>query len=282
VLELALAAGVLDAGRAAGLLAGWRAVYYPQRTSAAVRAVCRRLGETQFAGWLAAQRERNPHFGDVKRADALAAVRAALDGAVLPAASRPPAVERSTYFRRWSNAFARRTVDGLELSTQDRLLYQQVFNPAFPERWAAHLDHCSRHPDGGEPGLPLAERLSQVAGGSVPAHRLFRPPVDLRDEATVALLLADETAEDRAAVARYADILALARRTRPGFCLAAVRDDLTRKALLDIWGCGEQGLDAEASARGLGCAARALQEAKRLMPGHLTELTEEKERSSAR
>src|SRR5690606_24422799 len=55
-LQLAVADQVLDAGRAAGLLQALRAVYYPQRTGAAVRAVCRSRGERAFAGWLAERR----------------------------------------------------------------------------------------------------------------------------------------------------------------------------------------------------------------------------------
>lgn len=67
--------------KATGLLAALRAVYYPQRTWAAVRAVCRHQGEQEFADWLTGQRERDRHFGDLERTDTLAAVRAALDGA---------------------------------------------------------------------------------------------------------------------------------------------------------------------------------------------------------
>ncbi|MFJ3933870.1 TfuA-like protein [Streptomyces sp. NPDC090029] len=78
VSHLAVSTGVLDDDRAAGLLQALRAVYYPQRTWAAVRSVCRRQGETEFADWLSKQRERDRHFGDLKRADALAAVTSAL------------------------------------------------------------------------------------------------------------------------------------------------------------------------------------------------------------
>ncbi|MEU9438938.1 TfuA-like protein [Streptomyces sp. NPDC048252] len=101
VLHLVISAGVLDSERAAGLLAGLRTVYYPQRTTAAVQALCRRQGQTKFAGWLAEQREQDRHFGDLKRADALAAVRSALAGRAAQAGVRPtPAVWETTYFRR--------------------------------------------------------------------------------------------------------------------------------------------------------------------------------------
>ncbi|MFE7935114.1 TfuA-like protein [Streptomyces sp. NPDC057456] len=272
VLELAQLAGILDHARAAHLLEALRAVYYPQRTWAAVRAVCRRQGEPEFAGWLAAQRQRDRHFGDLKRADALTAVRAALGGAATKdrAVVEPPVWE-TAYFRRWSNAAARECVDGVELSTEDRLVYQQVFDPAFRERWAAYLERLSRHPADGGPGLPLAERLARAGGGDLPADRVFHPPVDLRDEQAVALLLAGETAQDRRAVARYADALAWARRSRPGFSTAAVRDEVALDLLLRVWRCPEREFEVEASARGLVCGARAVEAAKRLVPGFLEE-----------
>ncbi|MFG2631619.1 TfuA-like protein [Streptomyces sp. NPDC048473] len=281
VLHLARSAGVLDGERSVGLLAGLRAVYYPQRTTAAVRAVCRREGETQFARWLAERCEQDRHFGDVKRVDALMAVRVALDGrASQPGAQPPGTVWETTYFRRWSNAFARDRVDGLDLCTEDRLVYQQVFDPVFSETWAAYLEHRSLHPAGG-PGLPLARRLAQVTGGDLPADRVFHPAIDLRDEMTVALLLEGETEPDRQAVARYASALERARRTRPGFSTASVRNELTRHLLLRVWKCPEQHFDAEASARGLVCGARAVEAAKRLIPGLLDEMNETTERTEA-
>ncbi|MEU9714034.1 TfuA-like protein [Streptomyces sp. NPDC047976] len=272
-LGLARSAGVLDSERACGLLAALRAVYYPQRTWAAVRAVCRRQGEAELAAWLTEQRERDRHFGDLKRTDALIAVRTALDGiAAKKRAVIEPQVWETAYFRRWSNAAARECVDGLVLSTEDRLVYQQVFDPAFRQRWAAYLEHLSWHPADGGPGLPLAERLAQVTGGDLPADRVFHPTVDLRDGQTVALLLAGESAQDRQAVARYADALARARRSRPGFSMEAVRDEVTRELLLRVWRCPERELDAQASARGLVGGARAVQAAKRLVPGFLGEI----------
>ncbi|MFJ9967236.1 TfuA-like protein [Streptomyces avermitilis] len=272
VLRLARSAGILDAARASGLLEALRAVYYPQRTWAAVRAVCRRRDETGFVGWLAEQREQDRHFGDLKRADALAAVTAALDGAAAPdrAVVEPPVWE-TAYFRRWSNAFASTCVEGLELSTEHRLVYQQVFDPAFRERWSAYLERLSRHPADGGPGLVLAERLAQVTGGDLPADRVFHPTVDLRDERAVALLLDGESPQDRQAVARYADAIARARRSRPGFSAAAVREEVTRELLLRVWRCPEQEFDAEASARGLTSGARAVSAAKSLVPGFVEE-----------
>ncbi|MFD5633652.1 TfuA-like protein [Streptomyces sp. NPDC127077] len=278
VLELAVAAGVLDSARAAALLAGLRAVYYPQRTLAAVRAVCHRHGETEFAQWLVEQRTRDGYFGDLKRADALAALRVALDAPAPRAEAQPaPGVWSSAYFRRWSNAFARERVDGLELGTEDRLVYQQVFDPAFAQTWADFLEDRSRHPADGGPGLPLTERLARAGGGDLPADRVFHPAVDLRDEQAVELLLAGESEMDRQAVARYATALAREGRSRPGFTVAAIRDDLTRRLLLRVWHCPEEQFEAEAFARGLGSGAHAVEMAKRLVPGLLEEETERTE-----
>ncbi|MFJ4622325.1 TfuA-like protein [Streptomyces sp. NPDC088812] len=272
VLGLARAAGVLDDQRACGLLEALRAVFYPQRTMAAVRAVCRRRGEADFARWLDEHRAREEHFGDLKRADALAAVHAARGRRTPSAPAAPPGPAVATpYFRQWSNAFARADVGGLRLFTEDRLVYQQVFDAAFPDRWASYLEHCSYHPADGGRGRPLRVRLAEATGGDLPAHRVFHPPVDLRDETTVSLLLAGESAQDRLAVARHAGALARARASRPGFTVAAVRDDITRRLLRQAWCCTEADLDAEASARGMGSGARAVAAAKRLIPAVMEE-----------
>ncbi|MEU6495712.1 TfuA domain-containing protein [Streptomyces sp. NPDC046984] len=271
VLKLAALAGRVDGERAASLLADLRTVYYPQRTTAAVRAICRRHSELAFADWLAVQRERDPYFGDLKRTDALEAVHTTLAApAPQPGTGPSPRVWETIHYQRWANTAAHARVDGLDLRTEDRLVYQQVFDPGFPHRWTAYLEYRSQHPANG-PARLLAERCADAAGSVLPAHRLFHPLPDLRDPVTVALLLAGEILEDRRAVARYADTLTLAVRTRPGFTAAAVREDLARRLLLQVWRCKVEDLDAAASARGLVCAARAVEAAKRLVPGFLAE-----------
>ncbi|MFF2902900.1 TfuA-like protein [Streptomyces sp. NPDC057966] len=275
VLELAAAASVIDTERAARLLRALHSIYYPQRTMAAVRAVCRREGAAGFARWLSWQRAQDPDFGDIKRADALVALRTALDGHLPQEDFELPAgAWDSAYFLHWSNAFARERVGGLDLPTEDRVIYQQVFDPEFSRTWRAYLEHRSLEPAVG-PGRPLARRLKDVIGrGGLSADRVFHPPVDLRDAFTVVFLLAGESAQDRLAVARYQAALAEARRARPGFSVAAVRGDLTRRLLLQVWKCPAEEFDAQASSRGLVCGARAIEAAKRLVPGLLEEIRE--------
>ncbi|MER5918217.1 TfuA-like protein [Streptomyces sp. NPDC001982] len=86
VLQLARTSGVLDQALAELLPAALRGIYYPQRTTAAGRLPA--AGEAEFAVWPAEQREHDPYFGDLKRADALAAVRTAFDGRVPPGGGR--------------------------------------------------------------------------------------------------------------------------------------------------------------------------------------------------
>ncbi|GAA2679912.1 MULTISPECIES: TfuA-like protein [Actinosynnema] len=279
VLELACTRGVLDTARAAALLAAWRAVYYPQRTTAAVRAVCRRHGEQGFADWLARQRARNRHFGDLKRADALLALRTALDDRVpRPEPALVPRAWDSPYYRVWSNAFARDRVDGVELPTADRLLYQQLFDPDFPVRWGAYLEHLSTtHGDDGEPGVALAVRLERAGCSGLAADVVFTPPLDLRREDTVRLLLAGESAQDRTALARHLKVLDQAARAEPGFWFSGAWERRAREVLPALWRCGEHELDTAAAARGLGTGERAVRAARRLVPGLLHDLSARRE-----
>jgi hypothetical protein len=183
----------------------------------------------------------------------------------------------TAYYRRWTNYFAMERVDGLELATAHRVAYQQVFDPQFPGVWRAHLDHLSRHPDDGSEGMPLAERMARLTGehpGPLPVHALFRPPVDLRDAATLARLLAGETAADRATIARYRALTEDARHSHPGFCPETIQDGATSRALLRLWRCEPGRLEDEAAARGFRSSAHAIEDMKHFMVGLLHDQTQ--------
>ncbi|MFI8105465.1 TfuA-like protein [Streptomyces sp. NPDC086023] len=271
VLRLAEGEGLVSGRTASELLAHLRQVYYPQRTTAAVLAVFRRYGSRELASWFEERLRADRHFGNLKRLDALDAVRVALRPAA-PGGFVPADAQWDTgYYRLWANRFASRRVDGTELPTAQRLAYQQVFDPHFPEVWQDHLDHLSLHPGDGGEGMPLAERMARLTGGqpAPPVHAVFRPRPDLRDDESVARLLRRETAADRLSITRYGALNEALRRSRPGFSPEAVRDDVTGTALCRLWGCRPERLDAYAAARGFGGGARAVDETKPFMAGLL-------------
>lgn len=271
VINLAVNSRILTGTQAAQLLEALHAIYYPQRSYAAIRAVCRDLGTIAFADWIGEQCSEDPYFGDIKRSDALTAVRAALYGPD-PCGPVPAALHTdSVYLRRWYNAFASQHVDGMWLPTAWRVAYQQLFDPDFRLLWQWHLDHLSRRPEGGR-GMPLAERMLRLTGqetGPLAAHVVFRVPVDLRDAGTVERLLVHETGADRQAVARYLAANDDARRELPSFTPERVRDEDVISMLQQIWMHPAAGLEEEAAARGFRGLAEAVTAMKVFCAGYL-------------
>ena len=148
VLRIAADEGAADARLAAELLEALRAVYYAQRSTAAVLAVCGRQGAAQVGVWLRERLARDEHFGDLKRLDALEAVDAAVSGHIpQPPGHVPARVWDTGYHRRWVSESLTEDVGGLTLATCNRLAYQQLFDPHFAERRAGRLHHCSRRPN---------------------------------------------------------------------------------------------------------------------------------------
>ncbi|MFE5140358.1 TfuA-like protein [Streptomyces fagopyri] len=274
VLDLALEAGVLPPGPgvAGRLVEELRGVYYAQRTTGAVRAVCLRAGADRFSSWLEARLEEDPRFGDVKYADAVLAVEVAVTGARVEAGPRPGAGDWDTgYFRRWRAHFAAQTVDGVPLPSGLRLVYQQVFDPGFPVVWRGYLERCSQVPQDGGAGMPLGERMRLLTGrpdGSL-VHAVFRVEADVCDERALAVLLARETEADRQAIGRHLGVVEGARLSVPGFCVEAVRDDVAVRMLTAVWECPEDGLGEAAVARGFRGAGNAVEAVKPFVPGFL-------------
>ncbi|MFE9647491.1 TfuA-like protein [Streptomyces sp. NPDC006365] len=271
-LDLAVQDGVVSRDTAAVLLDEFRSLYYPHRTPPAIRAICYRHYATALTTWLRERRTADPHFGDLKRLDALKALRAALSG-IEPAPQTPAdGLHWDTpYFRRWSAHFATEHVDGLQLPTALRIAYQQIFDPNFPHVWHDHLDHLSRHLDG-ETGMPLAERMTRLTGedpSPPPVRAVFRIPVDVRDANTVKRLLANESAPDRTSVARYLAANADARRAIPGFMPETIKDGEARRTLQQLWQCQPSGVEDAAAARGFRSAAHAVESVKVFLVGFL-------------
>ncbi|MFI1172819.1 TfuA-like protein [Streptomyces melanogenes] len=273
VLRYAVAEHILDTHQAAELVKEWHAVYYAQRTSAAVRSVCQRVGARAFERWLMARLAADQYFGDVKRTDAIEAVTAAR--------TAPPHQQPSTtaadcwstaYSRRWASFFSVcHTSEGV-LPTGMRLSYQRLFDPAFPAVWLAWLEHLSRHPgpESADEGMPLVSRLLRVApaAATLPAHLIFRPEPDLSDRATRALLLTRETPADRAAITRYLEANQTAR-TQAGHCYEAISTEAARHTLLRLWDTSPDTVADHAAACGYRTPQQALDELKQFMTGLL-------------
>ncbi|MFG3053487.1 TfuA-like protein [Kitasatospora sp. NPDC048239] len=260
VMVFARAEGVVTVQQATALLEACAGVYYAQRTFDAVQAAARSVGVPAFGPWLGGRRRADRFFGDLKRTDAVEAVRAALTRGAR-ADTRPARADwDSPYYRCWTERFAPGRA-----RVAARVAYQQIFDPAFPTVWAAYLDRvCRLH--GGRPSADQAVRLGLPA--SLPLHLVIRPRIDLADEAGLAVLLARESADDRAAVGRY---LAANRLAAPHFTPEAVTDAAARGVLLRLWNTTPDDLPAECAARGLRGHDHAIGEMKTFMLGFLQE-----------
>jgi hypothetical protein len=251
VVGLAVAEGVMDEEEAQRLLTALAEVYYAHRSWDAVRLIGRREVPA-FAEWLAEELARNPHFGDVKRVDALEAVALALELATTPVKAVEGLHWGTRCFRQWANRFAAQNTDQGRLATLDRVTFQQVFDPEFKEVWWQHL--------GGHevPDLPRPV-----------ACAVIHPRTDLTDEVTAAQLLVRETAADRADIARYAAVNVQAQQEHPGYFPEAIKEDVVRRILAAVWGTGPDGLEEEAWLRGLQGEREAVDAARPLVLGFL-------------
>ncbi|MFD7831224.1 TfuA-like protein [Kitasatospora sp. NPDC059803] len=262
VMVFARAEGVVTPAKATALLTAFAGVYYAQRTLGALQAVARREGAPAFGPWLRDQRRASRSFGDLKRADALAAVRAALAGTAAGGDTRRPAPADwdSPYHHRWADRF---TPGRPTLAA--RVAYQQVFDPHFPAVWSAYLDHLCRR----QGGLPLAGHAARLGlPDALPPHLALRPRVDLADADGVAVLLTRESAADRAAVDHYLGANYLA---APHYAPETVPHAAARTVLLRLWRTSADGLPATAAARGLRGPDHAIEEMKLFMLGFLQE-----------
>ncbi|MEV6133632.1 TfuA-like protein [Streptomyces violaceusniger] len=263
--------GILGPGAAAGLLEAFRTVYYPRRTTAAVLSVCRRHAARRFGSWLRRRHSRTPHFADLKRLDALEALRTATSRLQPRPAPPEPAASPQCWdaIPLWSTHFAVQEIDR-------RLAYQQLFDPDFKRVWLTYLDHRSRHPGSGDgPGMTLAERMAQLTSSQtaaldecLPAYAVFHPPVDLTDPSTLEQLLGREAATARATIAHYASGSQETGYTRE-FSPEAIKDSVAHRILLGLWRVPEHEANSEAWARGFQGTHHAIAALKPFLVGFL-------------
>lgn len=251
VVGMAQSERVIDVEQAGRLISVLAEVYYAHRSLDAVKRITRRLAPV-FVAWLDDALTTDPHFGDVKRADALTAVHTALELDGCPVMAVPGLAWDTRCFRQWANAFAVEDTEYGRLLTVQRVGFQQVFDRQFKNVWWEFL---AGH---GAAGLPPSL-----------ACAVINPCADLTDEATSARLLARETGADRADIARYMALNTEACRKYRGFFPEAIKESVVREMLTAVWDVGSAGLEEEAWLRGFQGVREAVDAARPFMLGFL-------------
>ncbi|GHG75433.1 hypothetical protein GCM10018779_53070 [Streptomyces griseocarneus] len=278
--QAACDAGILRQEAARPMMARLEHEYYPLRTVERVLVIARECGQTAFADWYRERLGADPHAFDQKRADALEAFALAekLDALPREATPRTGSGERdwrTEYHRRWRNLFATAAS-----SLHQRLAYQQIFNPGFPDVWWDFLHHSSGPASSGSPDGFRAHVLRHLGPRAAewlddPELRsritaVICPLPDLADPHEADLLLRGESARDRA---RGADWLERTRHhldTHPGRSLAHIKEDVCATLLARIWGVGtDGGLATECGRRGFPSPAHATGALRPFVIGYL-------------
>lgn len=269
-LVAAVREGVLGREAADRLLIRCERQYYPQRTHHAVMKDARQSGLHEFAHWYSARTSADPWVFDQKRADCLQALDVARAGSLTrgaaPSAGPSPletAVDpspadadrdwRTEFERRWRNTFAE--------DLHHRFVYQQIFRRRFPRTWWRYLNQVCPGP-AYEPDLRLRDHVISTLGEPAAAWtvtgqgrdrltRLICPTPDLTDPHHSALLLSEETPEDRSTGAGYLAATAAHLRRRPGRSLKNISDHQCLRLLAGLWHtsdlateCGRRGFQS--------------------------------------
>ncbi|MFF0092641.1 TfuA-like protein [Streptomyces canus] len=252
VVRAATVLGLADPVQADRLVGALADVYYAHRTLDAVMHFASREGLSTFPDWLTEVLDADEHFGDVKREDALDAIKLAHDMADVPVEPVQGLTWSTRCFRQWANRFAEQDTDSGRLPTLGRVSYQQVFDPAFKDVWWDYLSSL------GVADLPRAL-----------ACKVINPRTDLTDEETAARLLARETPDDRASVGEYAAVNEEARRANERFFPEAIKEDVVRDMLTGVWRTDPAGLEEEAWLRGLHGVREAVDAARPFVLGFI-------------
>ncbi len=269
ILRQAVSAGILGDCDQEDALTIVRGIYYSERTRGRALHELNRAGLAELAHWIDGRLNEDRNFGDVKKKDAIEALRTCAGPVSGPACA--PAPWNTSFHRDWCNFFSDDpSTPGLRYL--DRVRYQQIFHRGFPEVWRRFMEFSSMNTSDGAPGMPLERRLADLAALSVEPALLFLPRFDLDNPAHCAVLLAEETAADRANATAYrsahADFVVGHPRVDP----RALHRAAGRSILSELWGIAEQDLEQEYARRGLRSESDAVEGLALFIIGYLQEI----------
>ncbi|EFL12568.1 MULTISPECIES: TfuA-like protein [Actinomycetes] len=293
VLRAAAAEHVIPAAEQAALLELFRQLYYPQRTFRTCLRWARKHGREDFADWWEAKTRDERHFGNQKRADAIAAltwIQETRDWQESSGERVRLGDWHTGFYRDWRNHFAGFAEDS-PAPLGCRIQYQQIFNPAFPDIWAGFLARLSRSPAGQAEGQELAQRfdalgIGESARGRAPfvdqvQRTIFRPRYDLGDSRHVRWLLAGETPQDIATLTEYLAADREFHARNPAFSSRWLRRDVGSALLADLWGVDADEMEGAGVARGFRSEGDAVRALARMVVGYLTAVRAFQERKTS-
>ncbi|WP_167475651.1 TfuA-like protein [Nocardia arthritidis] len=282
MLRLASAAGCCSDDVGFDALRRIRDIYYAERTFQRIRSVLRDGGHIPLADWLFEQARRDRNFGDLKRSDARRAVAAC--AALAPLTSTVPAGWVTGYVRDWRNRF---TVERAEPARPlERVRYQQLFAPNFPDVWREFLSETSLAPVDGSAAMSIEQRLRRLLPTRAdpvdsPTARLFRPMFDVDDPRHIRLLLGAETAADVDVVTRYRRADRDFTVTQVGVHTGLLSPTAATTLLRELWRCPADALDDNAIERGFRSGRGAIAALAPFAVGYLRDIAGSRDHEEA-
>uniref|UniRef100_UPI002455BD0A TfuA-like protein n=1 Tax=Nocardia abscessus TaxID=120957 RepID=UPI002455BD0A len=256
-----------------------RDVYYAERTVGHTLRMLATAGFDELADWLGRRLDDDPSFGDIKKRDAVAALLAC-NGAGVAA---PPAQRGwiTSFYRDWHNFFANDPTDS-SIRYLDRVRYQQIFHPRFPQVWRKFLEYSSLEPSDGTVGVTLEQRLQQLGASALDPAVVFSPRFDVANPAHRAVLLGEETEHHRATAIAYREAHASFTAEHAGVDPRALHRSVGRSVLSALWDVPAGSLTTEYARRGLRSEQDAVEALALFIVGYLRDIAAERSKVGLR
>ncbi|MFE9687442.1 TfuA-like protein [Streptomyces sp. NPDC006285] len=278
--------GIVTTEQGTRLLEEFRSIFYPQRSAQAVTHRARQAGQSQFAAWLETKLTYDRNFCNQKRVDALEAValaqtphRGKVESPILRAAADRN--WRTVHFREWHAHFHTSDINGKAYRSQDRLWFQQIFDPNFHAVWRDFLEFYSQYPADDSPGLPLAARLDALYGtdmadgenaGAKMVWTIFRPRIEVCSELYHKILFRHEVGDDIRTLDRYLCINQEFQRKHPRWSTEWIRRDVAARLLAELWNIEGTDIEGESRRRGFHTFNMAVKAFSRFALGYLDDV----------